>query len=652
MNSFFKQSPFFRLFLFALLGVVCAQYFQIREVVLFALLLGGILVLFVLYFWGRSLRLDSYWGITFHILCAFTGFLLAQQSLPLSIVEDYPKYSTYVVLTTKEEGTNGPYNRYEGELFSVNDQILDEKGLKVRFMVDTSDSLFRAGEMLYGKGFLKRIDPPANPGDFDYKTWANRRGIYYTTYCKKGALTSIGYHDPPRIQQVVRDIRFWLTAQFEKCGIVGDELAILIALTTGDKASIDSDLRASFATAGLMHVLAVSGLHIGIIYLILCWLVKPLEFYKHGKLLRMSIIVGALWLYAFFTGMSPSVSRAVLMFSFVVIGETSGRRYASENALFASAFLLMIFNPNIIFEAGFQLSYLAVFGIFRLYKPIYDWFYLKNRIADKIWSLCALSIAAQLATTPLSLYYFNQFPTYFLMGNLLIVPLVGFVIQGAVLFLAVSFYSPVSDFIGLIVNYILKIMTGYSDWVSTLPFSLISSIYTDLLTVFLLYLLVILVYSMFKTHRVTFVFATSTLILTLFIYGGIKSFKALDRYEIHAFDSYKSPILIVDSNTAFAFLPDTSVCAQTFVDKLSMFYKTPLTLAYSHVSVDALSVFSYQNIKILYGIGSAVNFSDVQKGDYDIIAGDSPSIEALRTTEALVLNTKGGYAKYDLQRFN
>ena len=171
------------------------------------------------------------------------------------------------------------------------------------------------------------------------------------------------------------------------------------------------------------------------------------------------------------------------MFSFLVVGEASGRRYLGQNSLFASAFFLMIFNPNIIFELGFQLSYLAVFGIFQFHKPIYNLFCFKNKLLDKIWSLSALSISAQLATTPVSLLYFNQFPLYFLLGNIVIVPLVGVIIQGAILFMALSFYAPLAKIVAWCVNLMLKFMTGTTELIAKLPYSQITGIYIDVVMV-------------------------------------------------------------------------------------------------------------------------------------------------------------------------
>jgi competence protein ComEC len=599
MEHFIKQSPFFRLFLFTTFGILAAQWFTTSTLpwVLASSLL--LVLVIILYYFNKSLTIDTLWGGTFNSLCVAVGFILAQSSKPLADVPIFQGNTNFSVLIEKNEGVINHQARYTARLFSSDTLKFTHKTVKVRIMLDTTDETFREGEIVFCQGMLRKIENRGNPGEFDYQTWANRRQIYYSANIPKGACTPMGYHEPFILRQWVSKIRIWLDQSFVNQGIAGDQLAVLVALTTGDKATLDPELRSAFSTAGLMHVLAVSGLHIGIIYLILGWLVKPLTFYRYGKPLKIILVISFLWLYAFFTGMAPSVTRAVLMFSFLVIGEASGRKYASENALFASAFFLMLFNPNIIYEVGFQLSYLAVFGIFQFYKPIYDLFYFEQKIPDKIWSLLALSLAAQLATTPISLYYFNQFPTYFLLSNLLIVPLVGFIIQGTILFLVLGFFEPAANIVAWVVNHMLKGMTFYSEWVSQLPVSRISGIYIDMIVLWGLYALIPLVFGSFKTRSPRQLQLTSVSLLLLLGYGLVTSHLQTQKREIHVFKAMHNPVFVVEANRIHSLQSDTSVSVHRYVSQLSSFYKTHLEPA-SHVVVsEPVSVWTQQQQKIL-----------------------------------------------------
>jgi competence protein ComEC len=566
----------------------------------FALLALALLVtLAFLFRTSRSLFVDLAWGMVFNALCFAVGFSVAQNTRPLSDVQEFKGMVNFTVLVEKNEGVVNERTRYVARLFSVDSQRFDSKTLKIRLMTDTLWNSFREGEMLYCKGVIRKIENRGNPGEFDYKTWANRRQIYYNTTINENRCSSLGYHKPLFLQVWVSQIRDWLQKTFVNNGITDNQLAVLTALTTGDKASLDPELRSAFSTAGLMHVLAVSGLHIGIIYLILSWIVKPLAFYRVGKLLQISIVIVFLWLYAFFTGMAPSVSRAVLMFSFLVIGEASGRKYASENALFASAFFLVLVDPNIIYEVGFQLSYLAVFGIFQFYKPIYNLFYFEHKIPDKIWSLCALSLAAQLATTPISLYYFNQFPTWFLLSNLLIVPLVGFIIQGTLILLAISFVEPAARVVAWCVNLMLKGMTGYSEWVVHLPASLLSGIYLDTVLLLGMYAFIFLLFSFFHNRSPKFLQLTSITLLLLLGYGIATAHWQSKKRDIHVYRAMHNPVFIVEANRVHSIQTDTSVPVQRYVSQLSSFYKTNLTAASHHVVHDPVSVWDIHRQKIL-----------------------------------------------------
>ena len=171
-----------------------------------------------------------------------------------------------------------------------------------------------------------------------------------------------------------------------------------------------------------MHVLAVSGLHVGIIFFILNFLLTPLNRNKRLLKIKLFLLVGALWFYAFLTGLSPSVMRSCTMFSFIVVGENLNKRTNIYNTLAASAFLLMLINPLIIFGAGFQLSYIAVISIVFFQPRLAALVAVKNRILKYVWDLFTVSVAVQIGTAPISIFYFHQFPVYFWLSNFIVIP--------------------------------------------------------------------------------------------------------------------------------------------------------------------------------------------------------------------------------------
>lgn len=195
----------------------------------------------------------------------------------------------------------------------------------------------------------------------------------------------------------------------------------------------------AYSKTGTMHVLSVSGMHVGIVFLVLSFLFKPLDKFHALSYFRIFLIVPAIWFYAMISGFSSPVCRAALMISLVVIGKVLHRNLNSYHIIAISAFFLLLYNPFFLFDVGFQLSYLAVFGLVYFHPKLYQLFHFHNKIFDYLWSYCALSIAAQLATFPLGLYYFHQFPLYFLLSNLLILLPVTLIMYLGILLLFIPF---------------------------------------------------------------------------------------------------------------------------------------------------------------------------------------------------------------------
>ena len=272
------------------------------------------------------------------------------------------------------------------------------------------------------------------------------------------------------------NIRSYLVSELEKHNIKGDALAIICAMTLGTKEHLDDDLRQSYASSGAIHILAVSGLHVGIVYLLLSRLLRSMLRRNRFKLYTLAFILIVLWIYAFLTGLSPSVLRACTMFSFLAIGRISERPTNIYNTLAASAVFLLILEPKLLFSLSFQLSYLAVFGIVYLQPRIFRWIYVQNRILRWFWEITAASLAAQIATFPMSLHYFGQFPNYFILTNWIAIPL-----ATSILVLGLSFFlfhwTPwISDGIA----WQLKSLTDLLNWgirgIESLPGSLTQGI--------------------------------------------------------------------------------------------------------------------------------------------------------------------------------
>ncbi|MDR0581663.1 MAG: ComEC family competence protein [Prevotellaceae bacterium] len=344
-----------------------------------------------------------------------------------------------------------------------------------------------AGAMLYVQTSLSLIPPPGNPDEFDYRSYLARRKIFVSAFVPQGRYV------------IDSCLPFWKTwqylpARWQRRGLEifadspagGKEYAVLAALTLGNKQWIDEDLRTSYASAGAMHILAVSGLHVGIIMVVLNFLFSFLNKRKQGMVVKNLLIIVCLWLYAAIVGFSPSVTRATVMFSFVLAGRTFRRSLSVYNSLAASAFFIACFNPQVIFDAGFQLSYCAVLSIVYFQPYMARLIYVPNKFLNGVWQLATVSTAAQIGTLPVSLMNFHIFPNYFLLTNICVISLTGLIVYSGVAFLALHQIPVVSTLIGHILNGLLRLLNAIVGFVEALPFSVTGNIYIDRWQMYLL----------------------------------------------------------------------------------------------------------------------------------------------------------------------
>jgi competence protein ComEC len=250
------------------------------------------------------------------------------------------------------------------------------------------------------------------------------------------------------------------------------EKGLAEALLIGYKDDLDKNLVQSYTKTGVVHVIAISGLHLGLIYWLLVRLCAPLRKRKMSRWLSPIMIIAGLWLFSFIAGAQPSVLRSAVMFTCIVVAEGFSRKTSIYNSLAFSAFVLLCINPFWLWDVGFQLSYSAVLSIVIFMKPIYSWFYIRNKFFDSLWKLNAVSIAAQLLTTPFSIYHFHQFPVYFLLSNLIAVPLSSIIVLGEIFLCAASMVPFVGFVSGRILSWLISLMNAYIEGVESLPCSL------------------------------------------------------------------------------------------------------------------------------------------------------------------------------------
>ncbi|MEM9000172.1 MAG: ComEC/Rec2 family competence protein [Bacteroidota bacterium] len=314
-------------------------------------------------------------------------------------------------------------------------------------------------------GTISSIAAPRNPHQFNYKSHLEKKGIYHQIHTHTGrylkapqpAMTVFG---------IAQQYRQQLIEKLQKESFGKNELSIIQALLLGQRNDISAETYTNYKDAGAVHILAISGLHIGIFLLLLQFFLKPMERIRYGKPLKLVLIVALLWAFAFLSGLSPSVVRAVTMFSFLAYALHLNRPTNTFNTIALSMFFILLVNPLFLFQVGFQMSYAAVFSIVWLHPKLQRFWYPDHRLARKIWQLFSVSIAAQLGVLPISLFYFHQFPALFFISNLLIVPFLGILLGFGILVLLLTSFGILPKFLALTYNFMIGAMNTVVEWVA------------------------------------------------------------------------------------------------------------------------------------------------------------------------------------------
>jgi len=333
-----------------------------------------------------------------------------------------------------------------------------------------------ASELLFGDRLFIEADfappqKPLNPDGFDYAVYLKRQGIGATCYISSGSWQMADKNTSFSILRFADKCRNRLLNIYRKFHIRGDEFGVLAALTLGYTDDLQPDIRASYSATGVIHILSVSGLHVGIIYVVMVFLLGFMNRTHGQKVFKALFIMFFLWGYALLSGMSPPVIRSTLMFSFIAIATCFDRKSQIYNTIFMSMLCMLLYNPGYLFDVGFQLSYSAVLSIV-FFKPIVDKVYNPtNRIIRFIWTIFSVSLAAQLGTTPFTLYYFQQFPNYFLLTNFIAIPLSTLVIYLAMGLLFLSFMPYLSVLLGYLLKWSVLLLNYVIVTIQHLPYS-------------------------------------------------------------------------------------------------------------------------------------------------------------------------------------
>lgn len=451
--------------------------------------------------------------------------------------------------------TNEPYLEKEKSYkISVNVLAVKKNGKWIHtrgnamcyFKKDSLAKQLRYGDCMVVKIKWNEIKPPQNPGEFNYKRFLSFHNIYHSAYISSENWKALGTNEGNKILASAYNLRESLLSIYTQNNISGEEYAVGSALVLGYDDKIDQDLINAYASSGALHVLSVSGLHVGIIYIIFNFLLIFLDKFKHGKTIKCFSLLFILWFYATLTGLSPSVLRSATMFSFIVLAQTWKWNTNIFNTLSVSCLALLLYNPYLIMEVGFQLSFLAILGIVSIQPWIYEKWQPNNWFVNQIWLITSVSIGAQIATFPLGLLYFHQFPNYFLFSNLLVIPISTIILGYGILMFALGKISAIGAVCGKIFTGLVWFLNESVRVAEQLPGALLQGISISIFETWIIYLLTIfLIIYIYKKHLRFLYLSLSAFILLL----------SLQTVESHSIKKQKTIIIYnVPKNSAYDFL--------------------------------------------------------------------------------------------------
>ena len=500
-----KTAPFIRLLFPFILGIIFQWYLQLNIHFIIICIVCFSISFILFYYLPVSLRykLLRLQGILLNLIIASLALFVTWQ-------QD---------IRQKENWFGHRYNQQSSLIVKINEPLIEKANsfkadgiveavvngttafattgkLLLYFKKNDTSRLLHYGDKIIIHTRLQQIKNSGNPGAFNYERYAAFQKLFYNVYLKSGDFIILPQKEINLFNQFIFSAQQYITGSIKKYLPADNNITgIAEALLIGYKEDLDKDLVQAYSNTGVVHIIAISGMHLALIYVMLLFIFSRLPVIKKSKLARVILILGCLWVFSILTGASASVLRSAVMFSCIVIGKNFFKQTSIYNSLAASAFLLLCFNPYFLWDVGFQLSYFAVVGIVWLQQPVYRLLYIKNKFLDKLWSMVCVTLAAQILTFPICIYYFHQFPNMFLITNLLVVPLSTFILFAEILLIAVSWWPLAATYTGILIYWLIWLMNDIITACNGFYFSLIDKIYATAFSTWLLYAFVIAICS-------------------------------------------------------------------------------------------------------------------------------------------------------------
>jgi competence protein ComEC len=574
-----KESPFIRIIIPLIAGITCQWYSPLTAFSLWLLFAFSAIALrlFLAFPLSRQYRAQWYNGLWLHaMLFAIGGLLLYYNDIrnqKLNITRLYAVGKA--VLVTIEEPLSEKKQSYKS-IASVQAVLLDNSianasgKIILYFQKDSIAEQLHYGKQLLLYKALQPIKNTGNPGCFDYQRYCTFQGISYQVYLKRGEFVPLKIENENLFRKYLFSTREKIITLLRKYIPGTREAGLAEAMLIGYKDDLDKRLVQSYSDTGAVHIIAISGLHLGLIYWLLMLLCKPLTKRKTGRILQPVLIIAGLWLFSFLAGASPSVLRSAVMFTCIVIGAHMNRKISVYNSLAASAFLLLCYNPFWLWDAGFQLSYAAVLSLAIFYKPVYDLLFFSNKLIDLIWKSVCVTLAAQVLTVPVSVYHFHQFPNLFLFANLLAVPLSSLIIIGEIILCITSMFPVIAAGTGYLLNYVIYWLNTFIERVGKLPYAITSDLQINLPQLICLYIFIAAMAWWLLHKRKTGVSVSLLAILLFTGFNIAEVWKALHQKKLIVYNIPKHSAIDVMIGKQYMFKGDSALQQDDLLQKFHL----------------------------------------------------------------------------------
>ncbi|MGO4905655.1 ComEC/Rec2 family competence protein [Flavobacterium sp. W20_MBD1_R3] len=543
------QFPLARITIGFIIGLLFGHYFQISITSLFVVLFVFISVFILLYFLSkRNNKASLYFGIGTYFLSVIIG-------LSTQIVHsDYFQKNNYIhnkeifeephfiSLTIREKLKNSPFSDRYLAIINHVDQKEQTGRIILNIQNDSLHPVLEVGNSLLVKGALTKNKPPNNPNQFDYSKYLENKQIYAQLYADIDEI-KIGSEIEKNIWYYSSKLRTRIIRNLEKNNFNKTELNVAIALIMGQQQDISPDIIRDYQFAGAVHILSVSGLHIGFILLFVTFILRPIPNTKRGSFIKLITILISLSMFGIIAGLAPSVVRSVTMFSFVAIGNHLRRSVNIYHTLLVSVLLILLFEPSFLFDVGFQLSYIALFFIIWLQPLLSSIWKPKYKVSKYIWDILTVSFAAQIGTLPLSIYYFHQFPGLFFITNLIIIPLLSVIMILGVLVMLLAAFNMIPIFLSQLLEWSIYYLNKIINVIASLEQFIIQDIPLHFYLLLSGYLLLFTVIFWFKKpsfYRLAVILIS--IIILQFSYFKIQ-YKIQNEKELIVFSSRKNTLI-------------------------------------------------------------------------------------------------------------